>query len=129
MAVQGKTITIHRVVTAVDCGVAIYPDNIRAQLQGGMVMGLTAALRGEITIDNGAVVQGNFHDYPMLTIAEMPVFECHIVPSSAAPGGIGEPGTAPLAPALANAIFAATGDRIRSLPLSKLGYRYAATRT
>jgi CO/xanthine dehydrogenase Mo-binding subunit len=129
VSVKGKTVTIHRVVTAVDCGVAIHPDNIRAQLQGGMAFGLTAALRGEITIDNGAVTQGNFHNYPLLRMAEMPLFECHIVPSSAPPGGIGEPGTAPIAPALANAIFAATGDRIRSLPLSKLGYSYTATRT
>jgi isoquinoline 1-oxidoreductase beta subunit len=129
VSVKGKTVTIHRVVTAVDCGVAIHPDNIRAQLQGGMAFGLTAVLRGEITIDNGAVTQGNFHNYPLLRMAEMPPFECHIVPSSAAPGGIGEPGTAPIAPALANAIFAATGNRIRSLPLSKLGYSYTAART
>jgi isoquinoline 1-oxidoreductase beta subunit len=128
LSAKGKALTIHRVVTAVDCGVAIHPDNIRAQLQGGMVFGLTAALRGEITIDNGAVMQSNFHNYPLLTMAEMPTVECHIVPSTAAPGGIGEPGTAPIAPALASAIFAATGDRVRSLPLSKLGYTYAAKR-
>jgi isoquinoline 1-oxidoreductase beta subunit len=128
VSVQAKVVTIHRIVSVVDCGVAIHPDNIRAQLQGGAVFGLTAALRGEITIDNGAVMQSNFHDYPMLKLAEMPVVECHIVPSSAPPGGIGEPGTAPIAPALANAIFAASGDRIRSLPLSRLGYSYAANR-
>jgi isoquinoline 1-oxidoreductase beta subunit len=128
VSVQSKVITIHRIVSVVDCGVAIHPDNIRAQLQGGAVFGLTAALRGEITFDNGAVMQSNFHDYPMLKLAEMPLVECHIVPSSAAPGGIGEPGTAPIAPALANAIFAANGDRIRSLPLSRLGYSYAASR-
>jgi isoquinoline 1-oxidoreductase beta subunit len=128
VSVKDKAITLHRIVSVVDCGVAIHPDNIHAQLQGGAVFGLTAALRGEITVDNGAVMQSNFHDYRMLKLAEMPVVECHIVPSTAAPGGIGEPGTAPIAPALANAIFAATGDRIRSLPLSKLGYTYAAKR-
>jgi len=128
VSVQAKVVTIHRIVSVVDCGVAIHPDNIRAQLQGGAVFGLTAALRGEITIDNGGVMQSNFDDYPMLTLAEMPIVECHIVPSSAPPGGIGEPGTAPIAPALANAIFAASGDRIRSLPLSRLGYSYAANR-
>jgi isoquinoline 1-oxidoreductase beta subunit len=128
VSVQAKVVTIHRIVSVVDCGVAIHPDNIRAQLQGGAVFGLTAALRGEITIDNGGVMQSNFDDYPMLKLAEMPIVECHIVPSSAPPGGIGEPGTAPIAPALANAIFAASGDRIRSLPLSRLGYSYAAKR-
>jgi isoquinoline 1-oxidoreductase beta subunit len=125
LSAKGKALKIHRVVSVVDCGVAIHPDNIRAQLQGGMVFGLTAALRGEITVDNGAVVQRNFNDYPLLKIDEMPPVECHIVPSSAAPGGIGEPGTAPIAPALANAIFAATGERVRSLPLSRLGYSLA----
>jgi isoquinoline 1-oxidoreductase beta subunit len=128
LSVADKVITLHRIVSVVDCGVAIHPDNIHAQLRGGAAFGLTAALRGEITFDNGAVMQSNFHDYPMLMLAEMPSIECHIVPSTAPPGGIGEPGTAPIAPALANALFAATGDRIRSLPLSKLGYTYAAKR-
>ncbi len=111
--------TVHRVVQAIDCGVAIHPDNIRAQLEGGMVYGLTAALRGEITLKNGAVMQANFNDYPVLALPEMPTVETYIVPSTAAPGGVGEPGTGPIAPSLANAIYAATGQRLRSLPLSK----------
>jgi isoquinoline 1-oxidoreductase beta subunit len=128
VTVKGKEVTIHKVTTAVDCGVAVHPDNIRAQLEGGMVYGLTALLRGEITLANGAVKQGNFTDYPMLMMAEMPRVESHIVPSTAPPGGIGEPGTGPIAPALANAIFAATGERIRTLPLAKHGYTFKVSR-
>jgi isoquinoline 1-oxidoreductase beta subunit len=119
VSVKDKTVVLNRVVTVIDCGVAIHPDNIVAQLEGGMVYGLTAALRGEITLEDGAVQQGNFHNYPMLMMAQMPKTECYIMPSTAAPGGVGEPGTAPIAPSLANAIFAATASRLRSLPLSK----------
>jgi isoquinoline 1-oxidoreductase beta subunit len=129
VTVKDKAITLHKVVTAIDCGVAVHPDNIRAQLEGGMVYGLSAVLRGEITLENGAVKQSNFTDYPMLTMAEMPRTESYILPSSAPPGGIGEPGTGPIAPALANAIFAATGTRVRSLPLSKHGFTFAVSRT
>lgn len=129
ISMKGREIRLHRVVTAIDCGVAIHPDNIQAQLEGGMVYGLTAALRGNITLADGAVEQSNFTDYRMLTMGEMPRFECHVVPSTAAPGGIGEPGTAPIAPALANAIYAATGKRLRSLPLSSHGLTYSAQRT
>jgi isoquinoline 1-oxidoreductase beta subunit len=111
ISAKGNAVTLHRVVTAIDCGVAIHPDNIRAQLEGGMVFGLAAVLRGEITIDKGAVKQSNFHDYPMLSMTEMPRVDCFVLASDAAPGGVGEPGTAPIAPALANAIFAATGTR------------------
>ncbi len=126
ISVSGKQITLHRIVNAIDCGVAIYPDNILAQLEGGMVFGLAAVLRGEITLDKGAVKQSNFHDYPMLMMTEMPKVESYILPSTYPPGGIGEPGTGPIAPAITNAIYAATGERIRSLPLSKHGYTYAA---
>jgi isoquinoline 1-oxidoreductase beta subunit len=128
VSVKDKAITLHRVVTAIDCGVAVHPDNIRAQLEGGMVYGLAAVLRGEITLENGAVKQTNFTDYPMLTMSEMPLVESHIVASTAAPGGIGEPGTGPIAPALANAIYAATGNRVRSLPLSKHELTFATAR-
>ena len=128
VTVNDKAITLHRVVTAIDCGVAVHPDNIRAQLEGGMVYGLTAVLRGEITLKNGAVKQSNFTDYPMLTMAEMPRTESYILPSTASPGGIGEPGTGPIAPALANAIYAATGTRVRSLPLSKHGFTFSVAR-
>jgi isoquinoline 1-oxidoreductase beta subunit len=129
ITVKGREVTLHKVTTAVDCGVAVHPDNIRAQLEGGMAYGLTALLRGEITLENGAVKQSNFTDYPMLSMAEMPLFEAHIVPSTEAPGGIGEPGTGPIAPALANAIYAATGERIRTLPLSRHGYTFKVQRS
>jgi isoquinoline 1-oxidoreductase beta subunit len=127
VSVKDNAVTVHRVITAIDCGVAVHPDNIKAQLEGGMVYGLTAALRGEITLRNGAVTQTNFNDYPLLTLPEMPKVESYIIPSTAAPGGVGEPGTGPIAPSLANAIYAATGMRVRSLPLSKqsLSYRVA----
>ncbi len=128
VTVKDKAITLHKVVTAIDCGVAVHPDNIRAQLEGGMVYGLAAVLRGEITLKNGAVQQSNFTDYPMLGMAEMPRTESYIVPSTAPPGGIGEPGTGPIAPALANAIYAATGTRVRSLPLSKHGFTFSVAR-
>jgi isoquinoline 1-oxidoreductase subunit beta len=128
VTVKDKAITLHKVVTAIDCGVAVHPDNIRAQLEGGMVYGLAAVLRGEITLENGAVKQSNFTDYPMLSMAEMPRTESYILPSTAPPGGIGEPGTGPIAPALANAIYAATGTRVRSLPLSKHGFTFSVAR-
>jgi isoquinoline 1-oxidoreductase subunit beta len=129
VSVQGKVVTVHRVVQAIDCGVAVHPDNIRAQLEGGMVYGLTAVLRGEITLKNGAVTQTNFNNYPVLALPEMPKVESYIVPSTAAPGGVGEPGTGPIAPSLANAIYAATGTRVRSLPLSRSSFSYKAVRT
>jgi CO/xanthine dehydrogenase Mo-binding subunit len=107
---------VHRVTCAIDCGTAINPDGVAAQMEGGIVYGLTAALHGAITIKNGAVEQSNFHDYPLLTIDRMPVVDVHIVPSIALPTGAGEPGTPPIAPAVANAIFALTGKRLRKLP-------------
>jgi isoquinoline 1-oxidoreductase beta subunit len=129
VSVKDNVVTVHRVITAIDCGIAVHPDNIKAQLEGGMVFGITAALRGEITLRNGAVMQTNFNDYPLLTLPEMPRVESYIIPSTAAPGGVGEPGTGPIAPSLANAIYAATGTRVRSLPLSKHALSYRAART
>ncbi len=114
------TVRVHRVVCAVDCGPVVNPDTIAAQMQGGVVFGLSAALYGEITIDNGRVQQSNFNDYRMIQMAEMPVVEVHIVPSTDALGGIGEPSVPPIAPAVCNAVFAATGKRIRALPIGKL---------
>jgi len=111
---------VHRVVCAVDCGPAVNVGQIEAQIQGGIVYGLTAALYGEITIERGRVKQGNFTDYPMMHIHEMPVVEVHVVPSTEKQGGIGEPSVGPIAPAVCNAIFAATGKRIRKLPIGKL---------
>lgn len=114
------TVRVHRVVCAVDCGPVVNPDTIEAQMQGGVVYGLSAALYGEITIDKGRVQQSNFNDYPVLRMPEMPVVEVHIVPSTDAQGGIGEPSVPPTAPAVCNAIFAATGTRIRKLPIGKV---------
>ncbi|HJS43917.1 MAG TPA: xanthine dehydrogenase family protein molybdopterin-binding subunit [Gemmatimonadales bacterium] len=114
------TVRVHRVVCAVDCGPVVNPDTIEAQMQGGVVFGLTAALYGEITIDKGRVQQSNFTDDRMLLMPEMPVVEVHIVPSTDALGGIGEPSVPPIAPAVCNAIFAATGKRIRRLPIGRV---------
>ena len=110
------TLRVDRVVVAVDCGQVINPDLVAAQIEGGVVFGLTSALYDEITIQNGQVQQTNFDNYPMLRIADMPKVEVHIVPSHESPGGIGEPGVPSTAPAVANAIFAATGKRLRRLP-------------
>lgn len=112
-------VRVHRVVCAVDCGQAINPDTIVAQMEGGIVFGATAALWNEITIDKGRVQQTNFGDYRMMRINEAPKVEVHIVTSTDEPGGIGEPGTSGIAPALTNAVFAATGKRIRKLPIGE----------
>lgn len=114
------TVTVHKVVCAIDCGPVVNPAIVESQMQGAIVYGLTAALYGEITIDKGRVVQGNFDTYKMLKMKEMPVVEVHILPSTEAQGGVGEPGTPPIAPAVCNAIFAATGKRIRRLPIGKV---------
>ena len=113
----GKKVRLRRIVTAVDCGTAVNPESIEAQMEGAIVYGLSAAMKEEITIERGRVVQGNFDDYPLLTIDEMPKVEIHIVKSTEPPDGIGEPGLPPIAPAVANAVSAATGKRIRSLPI------------
>jgi isoquinoline 1-oxidoreductase subunit beta len=110
-------VQVHRVVCAVDCGRVVNPDTLAAQLESGIVFGLTAALYGEITLKNGRVQQSNFNNYPMLAINEMPVVEVFVVPSTERPMGLGEPGVPPIAPAVTNAIFAATGRRIRRLPI------------
>lgn len=111
------TVDVHRVVCAVDCGQAVSPINIRAQIEGSIVYGLSATLNGEITIENGAVKQSNFHDFQVLRMDQMPTIDVHIIKSSKPPSGIGEPGLPPIAPAVANAIFSATGKRIRKLPI------------
>lgn len=108
---------VDRVVCAVDCGIAINPSIVRAQMEGGIGFGLSAALHSAVTLKDGQVEQSNFHDYPLLRMSEMPQVEVHIVPSSANPSGVGEPGVPPIAPAVANALFAATGKRLRNLPL------------
>ncbi|MGA9033498.1 MAG: xanthine dehydrogenase family protein molybdopterin-binding subunit [Sulfuricaulis sp.] len=108
---------VERVVCAVDCGVAVNPDMVRAQMESGIIFGLSAALYGEITLKDGHVVQSNYHDYQIVRLPETPKIEVHIVPSSAKPTGVGEPGVPPLAPALANAVLAATGKPVRRLPI------------
>ena len=117
VSVSSGAIRVERVVCAIDCGIAVAPDAVRAQLEGSVAFGLSAALHEEIRIDEGRVQQASFRDYPILTIAEMPEVEVHIVPSQAPPGGVGEPGVPVIAPAVANALFAATGQRLRRLPL------------
>jgi isoquinoline 1-oxidoreductase beta subunit len=113
---EGKP-RVHRVVCAIDCGPTVNPEGIRAQMESGIVFGLTAALYGEITFKNGRVQQSNFHDYPMLRINETPEVETHIVSTTDKMGGVGETGVPPIAPAVCNAIFAATGKRVRRLPI------------
>jgi isoquinoline 1-oxidoreductase beta subunit len=108
---------VHRVVAAVDCGQVVNPGIVEQQIPGGVVYGLGNALRAKITIDKGRVEQGNFDDYAPLRMEEAPVVEVYMVPSTEAPTGIGEPSVPPLAPALCNAIYAATKKRIRALPI------------
>jgi isoquinoline 1-oxidoreductase beta subunit len=110
-------VSVRRVVCALDCGMVVNPDTIEAQIEGGIIFGISAALWGEITLKNGRVEQNNFNDYRVLRINETPLIEVHLVKSTEAPGGIGEPGTIGIAPAIANAVFAATGKRIRKLPI------------
>jgi isoquinoline 1-oxidoreductase beta subunit len=117
VSVTGNKLKIHKVVCAVDCGHVVNPAIIRQQIESGIVYGLSAALKGAITIDKGAVVQGNFNTYDVMRIDEMPAIEVHILESDNNPGGIGEASVPPIAPAVTNAIFAATGKRIRSLPI------------
>jgi isoquinoline 1-oxidoreductase subunit beta len=113
---HGK-VRVNRVVCAVDCGKVVNPDNIAAQMEGGIAFGMTAALKAEVTIKNGRVQQSNFHDYPILRMDEMPTVEVYVVASDARPSGIGEMGVPPVAPAIANAVYAATGKRIRHIPI------------
>jgi len=117
VSVEDDRIRVHRVVCAVDCGVAVNPATIAVQLQGAVAFGLSAALHSSISLKEGRVQESNFHDYQVLRLSEMPAVETYIVPSKAPPGGIGEPGTPPIAPAVANAVFALTGQRLRDLPL------------
>jgi isoquinoline 1-oxidoreductase beta subunit len=117
VSVEKGKVKVHRVVCAVDCGHVVNPAGVEQQIQSGIVYGLSAALKGGITIDRGRVVQSNFHQYDVLRIDEMPKIEVHIVPSTAAPGGIGEASPPGIAPAVCNAIYSATGKRIRRLPI------------
>jgi isoquinoline 1-oxidoreductase beta subunit len=113
-------VRVRRVVCALDCGIVVNPDTVRAQIESAVIFGITAALHGEISLRNGRVEQTNFDTYQMLRIDEAPKIEVHIIQSSEAPGGIGEPGTSAIVPAVTNAIFAATGKRLRQLPIDPL---------
>jgi isoquinoline 1-oxidoreductase beta subunit len=117
VSVDAGMITVHRVVCAVDCGRIVNPDTVRAQMEGGIAFGLSAALKEAVVVVDGRVQQGTYQDYPILTFAEMPEVEVHIIRSDGPPGGAGEPGVPPIAPAVANAVAAATGVRLRRLPL------------
>jgi isoquinoline 1-oxidoreductase beta subunit len=117
VTVDDGGIRVNKVVCAVDCGIVINPDTVAAQIEGAVIYGLTCVLKNEITVAGGQIEQANFNTYPMLRLDEAPIVETYIVPSGAAPGGIGEPGVPPIAAAVANAVFAATGKRLRKLPL------------
>lgn len=117
LEVKEDEVLVKRVVCVVDCGMVVNPDHVKAQMEGGINFGISGALWGEITINNGKVEQSNYDTYRVMRMRESPQIEVHIIPSTEAPGGIGEPGTAAVAPALTNAIFAATGKRIRTLPV------------
>ena len=117
VSTDNGNVQVHQVWCAVDCGTVINPDTVEAQMESGIIYGLTAALHGEINIDRGRVSQSNFPDYPMVTMAAAPRIHTHIMESTEAPGGVGEPATPPIAPAVANAVFAATGKPVRKLPI------------
>lgn len=119
VSLENGKIRVHRVVSAVDCGMVVNPDGVRQQVESGIVFGLSAALHGAITLENGRVQQSNFDSYTPLRFSEMPRVEVHIVASSEPPTGIGEPGTPPIAPAVANAVFALTGKRMRRMPFDQ----------
>ena len=115
-----RRVRLHRIICALDCGIVVNPDTVEAQIEGGFVYGITAALKGKITVKDGRVDEKNFDDYPLLTLDEMPVVETVIVESSEPPTGTGEPGLPAAAPAVANAVFAASGQRLRTLPMKLL---------
>jgi isoquinoline 1-oxidoreductase beta subunit len=116
-------VRVRRVVCAVDCGIVVNPDTVRAQIEGAVIFGITAVLHGEITLKNGRVEQANLDTYQILRLDEAPVIDVYIVNSAEAPGGMGEAGTSAIVPAVANAIFAATGKRLRRMPIDTAGLK------
>jgi isoquinoline 1-oxidoreductase beta subunit len=118
VSIEDGAVRVHRVVCALDCGMTLNPDTVAAQVEGGVVYGLSAALKGQITLEGGRVKQSNFNDYPLVRMRDMPVVEVHVVRSADPPHGVGEPSVPPTAPAVANAIFQATRTRLRSMPLA-----------
>ena len=119
VTISGNDVSVDRVIAAADAGFVVSPDGFEAQIESGIIYGLSAALYGEISIEQGAVMQSNFHDYPVVRMNAAPEIETYVINSGATWGGAGEPGTPGIAPALANAVFDATGTRVRQLPLSK----------
>jgi isoquinoline 1-oxidoreductase beta subunit len=118
VSVEKGEIKVHRVVSAVDCGLVVNPLTVAAQIESATAYGMSAALYGQVTLKDGVVEQSNFNDYPVLRMEAMPKIEVHIVEGGTAPTGIGEPGTPPIAPAISNALFALTGKRLRTLPFN-----------
>ncbi|MEN9670340.1 MAG: hypothetical protein RL018_617, partial [Pseudomonadota bacterium] len=116
-----QQIRVHKVTVAVDCGIGVNPHGLAQQVESSVIFGLSAALYGKIDFKEGQVQQSNFHDYPALRMADSPEIETHIIPSTRAPSGMGEPALPPVAPAVANAVFALTGKRLRALPLGLAG--------
>jgi isoquinoline 1-oxidoreductase beta subunit len=125
ISLQGQAIAVHKIVAVVDCGAVVNPLDADAQVRGAIVFGLTAAQYGEINIRRGRVEQGNFREYRLLRMAQMPKIEVHFIQNEESHSGLGEPGVPPIAPAMANALFALTGKRVRTLPFSKHGFSLA----
>lgn len=125
LSVSKNAVKVHRVTCVIDCGTAVNPDNVVAQVQGSIVMGLGAAMTEQITIEHGRCVQSNFHDYRVMSVRQTPVIDVHIINSGGSIGGVGEAAVPAVAPALCNALHAATGQRLRSLPLSQFGLLWA----
>jgi isoquinoline 1-oxidoreductase beta subunit len=122
VSIEGKKLKVNRVYCVIDCGRTVNPAIIESQMQSGIAYGLTAALFGKIEVESGRIIQNNFPNYEMVKMSSMPEVITHIMEVDEYPGGVGEPATPPIAPAVCNAVFAATGERIRSLPLSTHGY-------
>jgi isoquinoline 1-oxidoreductase beta subunit len=120
VSLEGGKPRVHRIVAAFDCGLVVNPMTVEAQVQSAVAFGLSAALYGKITLKDGRVEQSNFHDYPVLRMNEMPHVEVYLIPGGEKPTGVGEPGVPPVAPAVANALFALTGKRARSLPFDDM---------
>ena len=118
LSVQGAAVRIHRIYCAAECGTVVNPDILKAQIEGGVIFALSAALYGVITIENGRVKQSNFNDFPLMPLKDAPEIQTSILPSTLAPGGAGELSVPPTAPAVTNAIYVATGQRIRTLPVN-----------
>jgi isoquinoline 1-oxidoreductase beta subunit len=125
IGVDGAAVALHKVWFAIDCGLCVNPESVKRQVEGGVIFGLTAATAGKVTIAGGAVEQSNFHDLTLMTMAGAPAFEVTVLETGGRMGGVGEEGVAATAPALANALFRATGTRYRSLPLADHGLTFA----